>query len=59
MPLLFVREAKLDERRETMPYLFLGPLEYIRHEGARPMNITWRLETPMPADFVRVARVAS
>lgn len=58
-PLLFIREARQDDRRETMPYLFLGAASYVRHEGARPMNVTWHLETPIPSDYLRLARVAS
>ena len=29
-----------------MPYLFLGGASYVRQEGTRPMNITWRLNIP-------------
>lgn len=58
-PLLFIREAKLDDRRMTMPYLFLGEASYVRHEGARPMSITWHLQAPIPFDYFRIARMAS
>ncbi len=58
-PLLFIREAKKDERGTTMPYIFLGTASYFRHEGARPMNITWHLGTPIPADYLRMAKIAS
>jgi superfamily II DNA or RNA helicase len=47
--LLFVREAKKDEFGFTMAYHFLGPVEYVKHKGSRPMNITWKLEQEMPA----------
>ena len=46
--LFFVRETSKDERRETRPYLFLGPAEYVRHEGERPMGVTWRLRVEVP-----------
>ncbi|ARA92867.1 hypothetical protein AWN76_006615 [Rhodothermaceae bacterium RA] len=58
-PLLFIRTTKRDERGETMPYLFLGAADYVRHEGARPMNVIWRLHTPIPSDYLRLARLAS
>jgi len=29
----------------------LGPATYVRHEGERPMAITWRLDTPLPGDL--------
>lgn len=51
--LLFVREAKQDAFGNTEPYTFLGLADYIRHEGSRPMNITWKLRTPIPAKFLK------
>ena len=47
--LLFVREQNEDEYGFTMGYVFLGDASYISSTGSRPMNINWRLETPMPA----------
>ena len=55
-PLLFVRQSRTMEKGVTMPYTFLGPVDYVRHEGSRPMDVTWRLHTPMPAEFLRMAR---
>jgi superfamily II DNA or RNA helicase/HKD family nuclease len=56
--LLFVRDRKkLDGR--TMPYTFLGPVDYVSHKGDRPISFVWKLRRPMPADFFRRARVAS
>lgn len=57
--LLFVREAKKDAAGNTMPYVFLGPARYVRHEGERPMAITWRLERPMPAQYFLEAKAAA
>jgi len=45
--LLFVRENQRDA------YTFLGPVTYVKHEGSRPMSITWRLETALPAKLLR------
>ncbi len=45
--LLFVRKSR-KEQGFTSPYVFLGPVEYVKHEGSKPINITWRLKTPMP-----------
>jgi superfamily II DNA or RNA helicase len=47
--LLFVRESTNDEYGNTMSFIFCGKLHYLQHEGRKPMNITWRLETPPPA----------
>ncbi|MBI9102195.1 MAG: DUF3427 domain-containing protein [Spirochaetales bacterium] len=50
--LMFVRE---DQKRNgiVLPYYFLGKAEYISHTGSKPMSITWKLESPMPAHLVR------
>ncbi len=29
----------------------LGPASYVRHEGDRPIAITWRLRRALPADL--------
>ncbi len=51
---LFVRETQDDA------YAFLGPAQYRKHEGDRPISITWELEVPMPAGlFGRYATLAS
>ncbi len=57
--LLFAREQKRGLTGAARAYLFLGPATYVRHEGERPMAITWRLRDPMPADFFQEARVAA
>jgi len=55
-PLLFVRESHKLDNGLTAPFWFLGPLQYLRHEGDRPMSITWKLERAMPARVYRWAR---
>jgi hypothetical protein len=37
------------------PYFFLGPADYVSHQGARPMNIIWKLRYPMSAKFLQKA----
>ncbi len=46
--LLFVRQQKTGDFG-PLPYTYLGPATYVSHTGDRPIAITWRLETPMPA----------
>lgn len=46
--LLFVRERNEDEYGNTMGFVFLGEARYVRHEGSKPMSITWELKLPMP-----------
>lgn len=57
--LLFVRETAVDEYGTGAPYLFLGPATYVKHEGEKPIAITWRLDTPMPIDFFTAAKVVA
>lgn len=52
-PTIFVREYKKDMAGVTMPYTFLGPAQYVQHQGSRPMSIVWRLEQPIPARFLK------
>lgn len=47
--LLFVRESGKDENGLTMSFVFCGRLDYLQHQGRKPMSITWKLETPPPA----------
>ena len=52
--LLFVREFKTDPlTRAAEAYTFLGTATYVTHEGSKPMNITWRLDRPIPAKFLK------
>ncbi len=56
--LLFVRARKKQDGL-TVPYTFLGPVDYVSHKGERPIAFVWKLRQPMPADFFRAAKVAS
>ena len=47
--LLFVREQGKDENGRTMGFVNFGPVDFVKHEGSQPMNITWKLKHPMPA----------
>lgn len=52
--LLFVREFKADRiTGGAEAYTFLGTANYVKHEGERPMNITWRLDNPIPAKYLK------
>lgn len=47
--LLCVRETGKDSRGVAAPFTCLGLVDYVRHQGSRPIAITWRLRQPMPA----------
>lgn len=53
--LLFVREEKYQDGL-TVPYTFIGPADYVSHQGSRPMSIVWRLRNRLPAKLVRNIR---
>ena len=52
--LLFVREFKTDSRfGGAAAYTYLGTVNYVKHDGSRPVNITWKLDCPIPAKFLK------
>lgn len=52
--LLFVREFKTDRiSGGAEAYTYLGLANYVKHQGSKPMNITWQLERPIPAKFLK------
>lgn len=57
--LLFVREVNRDAYGRAPGFVFLGPATHVEDRGERPIEITWRLETPMPETMFRVARAAA
>jgi superfamily II DNA or RNA helicase/HKD family nuclease len=54
--LLFARETP-DWEFGTRPYLFLGTAQYVRHEGERPVSFVWRLDEPLPTDFMMASQL--
>lgn len=50
--LLFVRVNK-KVNSLSQPYYFLGPAEYVSHEGEKPISFVWKLKYPMPAHLLR------
>jgi superfamily II DNA or RNA helicase len=46
--LLFVREKAKDEHGNTMGYVFVGEGSIKEYYGAKPMNIKWELNEPLP-----------
>lgn len=50
--MLFIRERKKTRDGVSAPYVFVGPVRYVRHTGSKPMSIRWRLEHPLPAHIM-------
>ncbi len=48
--------ARMDA--EDRAFHFLGPATYLRHEGERPMQVTWRLAYALPGDLLLSYRAA-
>lgn len=46
--LLFVRDNKDTASGKAQPWTLLGPATYSKHNGSKPMAITWCLEYPLP-----------
>ena len=56
--LLFVRQQATfpEDKGRTMGYTYLGEVKLVRYQGSRPMEIVWKLNTPMPASFLKIAK---
>lgn len=54
---LFIRTAKQISGR-TAPYFCAGTARYVEHRSERPMQITWRLDHPLPGDVFAAYRAA-
>ena len=37
----------------------LGPVDYVSHQGERPIAITWKLRRPMPIDVFESGSVVA
>ena len=47
---LFVRKYE-SMYGETLPFMYVGKIEYVRSHGDKPMNILWKLEQPLPEEL--------
>ncbi len=54
--MLFIRRNRKCAEDVTPPYIFLGPVEYVSHEGSQPMSIVWKMKHPIPAHVLAWAR---
>ena len=56
--LLFVRQQATfpDDKGRTMGYTYLGEVTLVKYQGSKPMEIVWKLKTPMPASFLKIAK---
>ncbi|MDQ0093073.1 DUF3427 domain-containing protein [Paeniglutamicibacter psychrophenolicus] len=57
--LLFTRDAAKDIDGLVMPFTCLGAVDYVKHQGAKPIAITWKLQRDMPVGvFTSASAVA-
>ncbi|MGW2658471.1 DUF3427 domain-containing protein [Streptomyces sp. NPDC001478] len=57
--LLFVRRYKKNDIGGPQPWMLLGPAEYVKHAGSKPMGITWKLQHEMPADVLAYSAITA
>ncbi|MEU0426266.1 DUF3427 domain-containing protein [Streptomyces canus] len=57
--LLFMRRYKDTDIGKAQPWMLLGPTTYVRHEGSKPMAITWQLHHELPADVWSYSAIAA
>jgi hypothetical protein len=55
--ILFVRENEKRDNGSGAPFTCLGPVHYVAHKGNRPMQITWKLDDPLPEALLEVSQV--
>lgn len=48
---LFVRRENSEDKL-TLPFYYLGEVEYESHEGGKPMSIIWNFKHPVPKDVM-------
>lgn len=57
--LLFVRRFKSTDIGGPQAWMLLGPADYVRHTGSKPMAIEWNLHHEMPADVWSYSAITS
>ncbi|MEU0103714.1 DUF3427 domain-containing protein [Streptomyces sp. NPDC006267] len=57
--LLFVRRYKQTDIGGPQPWMFMGPAEYVKHTGSKPMAIEWKLSHQIPADVLTYSAIAA
>ncbi|MFC9249172.1 DUF3427 domain-containing protein [Streptomyces sp. NPDC057136] len=57
--LLFVRRYKNTDIGGPQPWMLLGPAEYVKHKGSKPMGIVWKLRHEIPADVLTYSAIAA
>ena len=57
--LLFLRESPTLANGAGAPFTLLGPATFVEARGERPIQITWRLDTPIPESLLEVARLVA
>jgi superfamily II DNA or RNA helicase/HKD family nuclease len=55
--IIAVRE-KAKDQNGTIQFKLLGPVDYLRHEGSKPISVWWQLRTPMDPDSFEIAAAA-
>ena len=53
--LLFTRDAPEDEVGAGAPFRCLGQVDYVSHNGSKPIAFTWKLRRDMPTDVYQSA----
>ena len=53
--LLFTRDAPENEVGAGAPFRCLGQVDYVSHNGSKPIAFTWRLRRDMPTDVYQSA----
>ena len=55
---IFIRTARQDAYRRTMPYFCAGTARYVEHRSERPVQVIWHLDHKLPGDVFADYRAA-
>jgi hypothetical protein len=56
---LMIRQTKRDEGLGAPPYIYAGPMRYVRHENEQPIRFVWRLDHPLPPAVFHYAKATA
>ncbi|QRO86615.1 DUF3427 domain-containing protein [Kytococcus sedentarius] len=57
--LMFVRQNQKTEWGAAEPFVLLGTARFVETEGAKPMQVVWDLDRPMPTEVYQHARAVA
>ncbi|GAA2865765.1 hypothetical protein GCM10020220_063850 [Nonomuraea rubra] len=51
--------SKREEGLGAPPFTYAGPVQYVSHEGERPIRFVWRLKHALPPEVFHYAKATA